>query len=77
MGIYILLRYPNIPKSISENLTRESVVSWIFYFVLGVYFCSNYDKIHIFIKNIETNYFSIVIIYIYIIKGYIFMFKSK
>lgn len=51
MGIYILLRYPNIPKSISENLTRESVVSWIFYFVLGVYFCSNYDKIHIFIKT--------------------------
>ncbi|NFD52911.1 acyltransferase [Clostridium botulinum] len=67
MGIYILLRYPNIPKSISENLTRESVVSWIFYFVLGVYFCSNYDKIHIFIKKHRNKLLFLLLLSTYIL----------
>ncbi len=67
MGIYILLRYPNIPKNISENLTRESTINWIFYFVLGVYLCNNYDKIHILIKKHKNKLLLLLLITTYIL----------
>lgn len=67
MGIYILLRYPNIPKNVSEKLTRESTINWIFYFVLGVYLCTNYNKIHIFIKKHKTKLLILLLITTYIL----------
>nr|WP_223919371.1 acyltransferase [Clostridium sporogenes] len=67
MGIYILLRYPNIPKNVSEKLTRESTINWIFYFVLGVYLCTNYNKIHIFIKKHKNKLLILLLITTYIL----------
>lgn len=67
MGIYILLRYPNIPKNVSEKLTRESTINWIFYFVLGVYLCINYNKIHIFIKKHKNKLLILLLITTYIL----------
>lgn len=67
MGIYILLRYPNIPKNVSEKLTRESTINWIFYFVLGVYLCTNYNKIHIFIKKHKTKLLILLLITTYVL----------
>lgn len=67
MGIYILLRYPNIPKNVSEKLTRGSTINWIFYFVLGVYLCTNYNKIHIFIKKHKNKLLILLLITTYIL----------
>ncbi|KIS25368.1 MULTISPECIES: acyltransferase [Clostridium] len=67
MGIYILLRYPNIPKNVSEKLTRESTINWIFYFVLGVYLCTNYNRIHIFIKKHKNKLLILLLITTYIL----------
>ncbi|WP_243154605.1 acyltransferase [Clostridium sporogenes] len=67
MGIYILLRYPNIPKNVSEKLNRESTINWIFYFVLGVYLCTNYNKIHILIKKHKNKLLILLLITTYIL----------
>ncbi|NFL73976.1 acyltransferase, partial [Clostridium sporogenes] len=57
--------YPNIPKNVSEKLTRESTINWIFYFVLGVYLCTNYNKIHIFIKKHKNKLLILLLITTY------------